>query len=67
MKLQEFIDLKQKNLTIVEYEVKFDHLSQYAHFMIATEQAKCIKFERGLRFEMKNRISADDMQSFDEQ
>ena len=65
-KMIEFTHLQQGELTIAEYEVKFDQLSRYATHMIATERAKCLKFVSGLRYEIKNRLTARDTQNFAE-
>ena len=51
----EFLELKQGNLSVVEYDAKFAELAKfYPHY--AKENAeflKCIKFENGLRPEIK--------------
>ena len=39
-------------------------MSRYVPHMIATERAKCLKFVVRLRYEIKNRLTARDMQNF---
>ena len=55
----EFLELKQGNLTVSEYATKFTELAKYyAHYNNdeAGEFSKCIKFENGLRDEIKQGI-----------
>ncbi|XP_058762057.1 uncharacterized protein LOC131635457 [Vicia villosa] len=51
----EFLELKQGNLSVIEYAAKFVELSKlYPHYNEATaEFSKCIKFENRLRPEIK--------------
>ena len=65
-KMMEFTHLEQGNQTVAEYEVRFDQLSRYAPHMIATERAKCLKFVSGLRYAIKDRLTARDTQNFAE-
>ena len=58
---QEFTNLTQGVMIVVEYEVKFDQLSRYAMHLVASEQDKCNKFKGGLQMEIKKGISARDM------
>ena len=60
-KVREFTNLRQGKMSVSEYEVKFDQFSRYATHIILSEWTKCIKFKEGLRFGVKNRITADDM------
>ncbi|MBN8105811.1 hypothetical protein, partial [Vibrio vulnificus] len=43
----EFLELKQKGMTVVEYEVQFTRLSRYAPKAVATDVQKRDRFERG--------------------
>src|ERR1043165_171314 len=54
----EFLELKQGNMTVTEYAVKFVELAKfYPHYSAETaEFSKCIKFENGLRSEIKKAI-----------
>ena len=40
-KHQEFVELKQNNLTVAEYGLRFTQLSVYAANLISTEEEKC--------------------------
>ena len=63
-KRKEFLNLKQNNMSIVDYEVQFNQLSRYASYMVATERDKCLKFEEGLTYAVRSKISSSDMESF---
>ncbi|XP_058760653.1 uncharacterized protein LOC131634003 [Vicia villosa] len=55
----EFMELKQGNMTVLEYASKFVELAKYyTHYNNdeAGEFSKCIKFENGLRDEIKKGI-----------
>ena len=51
----EFLELKQGSISVVEYAVKFAELAKfYSHYSEADpEFSKCIKFDNGLRPEIK--------------
>ena len=42
---KEFIELKQNNMTVAEYGLRFTQLSVYAANLVTTEEEKCQKFE----------------------
>lgn len=44
----EFLQLKQGNMTLKEYERKFDQLSRYAPHLVDMEAKKTRRFEQGL-------------------
>jgi hypothetical protein len=48
MKLEEFLSLKQRNQTVLQYVGKFNHLSQYAAEYVNTDAKKKSCFMRGL-------------------
>lgn len=54
----EFWELKQDNLVVAAYAAKFEELVKfYPHYNNAVaEESKCIKFESGLRLEIKHGI-----------
>ncbi|XP_040948356.1 uncharacterized protein [Gossypium hirsutum] len=52
-KRQEFLMLKQGNLSVVDYEREFSRLSRYAFEFIPTEADSCKRFLRGLRDEIR--------------
>ena len=63
-KQRELLNLKQGNMTVAEYEVKFTQLSRYASLMVASERDKCRRFEEGLKYEIRNNISIGELRNF---
>ncbi|GFS36588.1 hypothetical protein Acr_00g0046820 [Actinidia rufa] len=55
-KIQEFLNLKQGNMIVVVYNVKFMELSRYAPHIVSTESRKARRFEAGLRWNIKNKV-----------
>ena len=47
-KWKQFRNMKQRNLSVAEYEKEFNHLSKYASEEIITEAFRCRQFEDGL-------------------
>ena len=45
---QEFLDLKQRNLTVTQYAARFEELARYATAVVATDEARARRFEWGL-------------------
>ena len=52
-KWKQFPNLKQRNLSVAEYEKEFSHLSKYAPELVLTEAFRCRKFEDGLHDSIK--------------
>ena len=52
-KWKQFLNLKQRNLSVAEYEKELSHLSMYAPESVLTEAFRCRKFEDGLNESMK--------------
>ncbi|XP_040968587.1 uncharacterized protein [Gossypium hirsutum] len=52
-KKQEFLVLKQGNMSVLDYEREFSRLSRYALEYVPTEADSCKRFLRGLRDEIK--------------
>ena len=50
--------MKQRKLTVAEYEKKFSHLSKYAPKLVLTENFRCRKFEDGLKESIKRYLMA---------
>ena len=63
-KMREFLTLRQRTMTVAEYEVRFTQLSHYAPMMVTTEKHKCRRFEDGLHYKIRSRITPGDLQSF---
>ncbi|KAL0313740.1 UNVERIFIED_CONTAM: RNA-directed DNA polymerase [Sesamum calycinum] len=53
----EFLELKQKELFVVGYELQFLRLSKYAPEEVSTDELKSDRFERGLRLEIYEKIA----------
>ncbi|XP_040931880.1 uncharacterized protein [Gossypium hirsutum] len=46
---REFLNLSQRDKSVVEYKAEFLRLSRHARGMVATEYERCVRFEDGLR------------------
>ncbi|XP_043710389.1 uncharacterized protein LOC122659330 [Telopea speciosissima] len=57
-KEEEFLTLEQHNLSVMDYELKFEDLSKFAPHLVDTEERKARQFERGLRSDLKRIIAA---------
>ncbi|XP_050900594.1 uncharacterized protein LOC127107346, partial [Lathyrus oleraceus] len=64
----EFLELKQGNMSVTDYAAKFVELSKfYPHYTGAgAEFSKCIKFENGLRSEIKKAVGYQKIRIFTE-
>ena len=51
-KWKQFLTLKQRNLSVAEYEKEFNHLNKYAPESVLTEAFRCRQFEVGLNESM---------------
>ena len=56
-KVREFLYLLQRDLTVGEYQSKFEELSRFAPHLIPDDVTKAKRFEDGLRPELKDKIS----------
>ena len=56
-KWKQFLNLKQRNLSVAEYEKKFSHLSKYAPELVLTEAFQCIQFEDALHDSIKRYLA----------
>ncbi|KAL5764427.1 hypothetical protein ACOSQ2_017021 [Xanthoceras sorbifolium] len=61
---REFMNLKQRQMTVTEYEREFIKLSKYATEMVMTEENKCRRFEYGLNDYIRLQIAAFEMIEF---
>ena len=59
----EFLHLKQRNLSLVEYESKFEELCRYAPRQISNEWEKARRFEDGLNNELFNAVASMRLQT----
>ena len=56
-KWKQFLNLKQRNLSVDEYEKEFSHLSKYAPESVLTETFRCKQFEDGLNESIKRYLA----------
>ena len=56
-KWKQFLNMKKRNLSVVEYEKEFSRLSQYAPKAVLTEAFRCRQFEDGLHDSIKRYIA----------
>ena len=56
-KRKQFLNLKQRNLTVAEYEKEFNRLSKYAPELVLTEVFRCRQFEDGLHDSIKKYLA----------
>ena len=55
-KAQEFLELKQGVMTVMDYVVRFIELSRFADDYVVTDMAKVRRFENGLKLSIRARI-----------
>ena len=55
-KAQEFLELKQGTMIVLEYVARFTKLSRFADDYVATGMAKVRRFENGLKLSIRGRI-----------
>ena len=54
---KQFLNLKQRNLLVVEYEKEFSHLSKYTPEVVLTEALQCRQFVDGLNESIKRYLA----------
>ena len=55
-KAQEFLELRQGIMTVLEYVDRFTALARFADDYVATDAAKVRRFENGLKLSIRGRI-----------
>ena len=55
-KAREFLELKQRNMTVLKYVAKFTELARFGDDYVATDMAKVRKFEDGLKSSIRGKI-----------
>ena len=55
-KAQEFLELKQGTMTMMDYGARFTELAHFAEDYVATDMAKVRRFENGLKLSIRGRI-----------
>ena len=56
VKAQEFLELKQGVMTMMDYVARFTELARFADDYVATDMAKVRRFENGLKLSIQARI-----------
>ena len=56
-KEQQFIGLRQGNMSVLENTTKFNELSRFSPNQVATEEMKMDHFEQGLKGNIKSMIA----------
>ena len=64
-KAQEFLELKQRNRTMIKYAARFMELARFADDYVATDLTKVRRFENGLRLSIRGRIVGLRLQDMD--
>ena len=55
-KAQEFLDLNQGAMTVMDYVARFTKLARFADDYVATDMAKVRRFENGLKLSIRGKI-----------
>ena len=55
-KAWEFLELKHRSMTVLEYVAKFTELAYFGDDYVATDMVKVRKFEDGLKFSIRGKI-----------
>ena len=64
-KAQEFLELKQRTMSVMEYVARFTKLARFADDYVATDMAKVRRFENGLKSSIRGRIVGLLLQNMD--
>ena len=64
-KVQEFLELKQETMTMMEYVVRFTELARFANDYMATNMAMVRRFENGIKLSIQGRIVGLRLQDMD--
>ena len=62
---QEFLELNQGTMTVIEYVVRFIELARFVDDYVATDMAKVRRFENGLKLSIRGRIVGLCLQDMD--
>ena len=55
-KAQEFLELRQGTMTVMEYMARFTELARFGDVYVATDMAKVRRFENGLKLSIRGKI-----------
>ena len=64
-KAQEFLEMKQGAMTVMDYATRFTELARFAYDFVATDLAKVRRFENGLKLSIRARIVGFRLQDMD--
>ena len=64
-KAQEFLELRQGAMTVMDYVARFKKLARFANDYVATNMAKVRRFENGLKLSIHARIVGLCLQDMD--
>ena len=64
-KAEEFLELKQETMTVMDYAARFTELARFADDYVATDMAKVRRFENGLKLSIRGRIVGLHLQDMD--
>ena len=64
-KAQEFLELKQGAMTVMDYATRFTELARFADDYVAIDLAKVRRFENGLKLSIRDRIVGLRLQDMD--
>ena len=64
-KAQEFLELKQGTMTVMEYVAKFIEVARFSDDYVATDMAKVRRFENGMKLSIRARIVGLRLQDMD--
>ena len=56
VKAQEFLELKQGTMTMMDYVARFTEIARFADDYVATNMAKVRRFENGLKLSIQGRV-----------
>ena len=55
-KAQEFLELRQGTMTVMEYMARFIELARFGDYYVATDTAKVRRFENGMKLSIRGKI-----------
>ena len=64
-KAQDFLELKQGAMTVMDYVARFKELARFADDYVATNMAKVRRFENGLKLSIRGKIVSLRLQDMD--
>ncbi|KAH7860345.1 hypothetical protein Vadar_012356 [Vaccinium darrowii] len=62
--IQEFLDLKQRTLSVSQYAARFEKLARHADKVVPTDEAKARRFEWGLDSTIRGIVMSQEFQTY---